>query len=347
MEHESLLTVITDIDGWEEHPIKFKEYINQLKNSDNSYSTDTVVNYIRYLEKIDFDPLSSKPCPDIYKEGTSFHLSQFLDYAEKKANQRGFESSNSKVRFKYFLYIALRNYLEALDEDEKIEELPPSRKLQKPSSEPPVQAPEERHVKKLIKNEEDLDYQFAYQLLFYGGLRISEILEMKASWLTFDEDYIKIRIPGEKAKGSKQDVKPEHVFIPKKLSDDVKQQIKRKYDRNNDFEQLWDEIQTGEKEDLYLVEIIEDSEKSFREVHNAKQRFNRRLEKTAKEAEISWSEDFSSHRFRKGFVHKMKKKYGLSDAKELARHKSPETTQNHYLKTELEERGSKVEEAWS
>lgn len=43
MEHEGLLTVITDIDGWEEHPIKFKKYINQLENSDNSYSTDTVV----------------------------------------------------------------------------------------------------------------------------------------------------------------------------------------------------------------------------------------------------------------------------------------------------------------
>ncbi|MFB6159410.1 MAG: hypothetical protein ABEJ95_07200 [Candidatus Nanohalobium sp.] len=145
MDRESLLTVITDIDGWEELPIEFKEYINQLENSDNSYSTDTVVvvNYIRYLEKIDFDPLSSEPCPNIYEEDASFPLSQFLDYAEKKANQRGFESSNSKVRFKYFLYIALRNYLEALDEDEKIEELPPSMKLQKPSSEPPVQAPEE------------------------------------------------------------------------------------------------------------------------------------------------------------------------------------------------------------
>jgi hypothetical protein len=38
------------------------------------------------LEKIDFDPLSSEHCPEIYEEDTSFHLSQFLDYAEKKAS---------------------------------------------------------------------------------------------------------------------------------------------------------------------------------------------------------------------------------------------------------------------
>ena len=104
---------------------------------------------------------------------------------------------------------------------------------------------------------------------------------------------------------------------------------------------------TEKAEDLYLLELGDEEARDFRYVKRTEEKFNRHLKKTADDAGIEWAEDFSSHRFRKGFVHRMKSQHGLSDAKELSRHESPYTTQNHYLKKELEEKGSKVEDAWS
>ena len=127
--------------------------------------------------------------------------------------------------------------------------------------------------------------------------------------------------------------------------EDLKDFIKQRYSWNEDFDGLWEQIRKGEKEVKLLLELVE--EENFRNIHKAKQEFNRHLQKTAKKADIHWADEFTSHRFRKGFVHRMKKQYGVSDAKELARHESPETTQNHYLKAELEKEGSKVEDAWS
>lgn len=345
MEKEDVLSVVEDIEDRKDHPVKFEEYVERLDESSSSYSTETVVNYIRYLEKIDFDPLSSNPCPEIYKEGQDFDLSEFMEYAEEKAKRRDFNSSNSKTRFKYFLYIALRSYLQTLNKDEKLDQLPPSRKIPKSSSSSPTQAPEQKHLKKLLGEEEDEHYAMAYRLLFYGGHRLSEVLKMKTDWISFNEEFIKIRIPPHIAKGSKQDVEPEHTFLPLEMKDDLKDFIKQRYSWEGDFDEFWEQIRKGEKEAKLLLELVE--EENFRNIHKAKQEFNRHLQKTAEKADIHWADEFTSHRFRKGFVHRMKKQYGLSDAKELARHESPETTQNHYLKAELEEKGSKIEDAWS
>ena len=345
MEKEDALSVVEDVEDIEDHPIDFKEYIEELDEGSKSYSTDTVVNYIRYLGDIDFDPFSANPHPEIYEEDEEFGLSDFHKYAERKAKRKDFEDDSSKIRFKYFLYISLRSYLEVMESD-NLEDLTDSRKFKKPGSESPVQAPEVKDLKNLISEEEDQNYIWAYRILFYGGHRISEVIHMRVSWLSLVDDYLKIRIPPFAAKGSSDDTEPEFTFLPGFVAEGLKRFILNRYE-HDDFNELWSEIQGGEVEDKYLLQLSEDEERDFRYVKRTEEKFNRHLKKTAEEAGIPWAEDFTSHRFRKGFVHRMKKQYGLSDAKELARHESPETTQNHYLKTELEEKGSKVGEAWN
>ncbi|MFB6115073.1 MAG: tyrosine-type recombinase/integrase [Candidatus Nanohalobium sp.] len=344
MEKEDALSVVEDMEDTEDHPIKFEKYIEELDEGSKSYSTDTVVNYLRYLKDIDFDPLSSNPSPHIYSEEEEFTLSDFHKYAERKAKKKDFEDDNSKIRYKYFLYVSLRSYLEVL-ESESLKELTDSRHFKKPGSESPVQAPEVKDLKKLVEEEDDDSYIWAYRLLFYAGHRISEVIHMRVSWISIEESYVKIRVPPFAAKGSQRDTEPEFTFLPEFLEEKLKDFIKQRYGRDS-FEELWDEIQKGEVEDLYLLDLDEGT-RDFRYVKRTEEKFNRHLKKTADDAGIEWAEDFSSHRFRKGFVHRMKSQHGLSDAKELARHESPDTTQNHYLKKELEEKGSKVEDAWT
>lgn len=345
MEIEDALSVVEDMKDIEDHPIEFEKYIEELDEGSKSYSTDTVVNYLRYIKDIDFDPLSSNPSPQMYGEEKEFRFSEFHKYAERKAKKKDFEDDSSKIRFKYFLYISLRSYLEVF-ESENLEKLTDSRKFKKPGSESPVQAPELKDLKKLIEQEEDENYVWGYRLLFYSGHRISEIIRMRVTWLSFEEGYLKCRIPPFAAKGSKRDTEPEFTFLPEFLEEDLKKFILQRYERSG-FEELWSEIQEGEAEDKYLLQLGEGGQRDFRYVKRTEEKFNRHLKKTADEAGIPWAEDFSSHRFRKGFVHRMKQMHGLSDAKELARHESPETTQNHYLKSELEKKGSKVGEAWT
>jgi integrase len=244
MEKEDALSVVEDMEDIEDHLIDFKEYIEELDEGSKSYSTDTVVNYIRYLEDIDFDPLSANPCPEIYEDDEEFSLSDFHKYAERKAKRKDFEDDSSKIRFKYFLYISLRSYLEVMESD-NLEDLTDSRKFKKPGSESPVQAPEVKDLKNLISEEEDQNYICAYRILFYGGHRISEVIHMRVSWLSPADDYLKIRIPPFAAKGSSDDTEPEFTFLPGFVTEGLKEFILNRYE-HDDFDELWSEIQEGE-----------------------------------------------------------------------------------------------------
>jgi integrase len=323
----------------EEDPIKyqqFAEYYNGEK------ADGTIIQYMRYLSKLDFNPLLNDPDPSIIKD-EDFSLSDLKRWANLKATKK--ECDND--RFRYNVYISLKNYLDAMGETQKISELPPSQNIPKPDSTPPSNRYSEEEIKKMMEETEDDQLRLAIIHMFYAGMRSFEILHIRPSWYSFSEDAIEIKIPAEYAKGKKSSKKPEYCFLPKKFEEDIKDYIKEK---NDDGDETGESIEVSEAEEEPLFNFVTDSNKDFKALARERYWLTKELQDLAIECGIeperkSKEEEkridrITPHRLRKSFVHHIyegEDGLNLSRTSRLARHENTDLTDKHYLNIEKQE----------
>lgn len=311
---------------------KFAEYHNGEK------ADGTIVQYLRYLSHLDFDPALSDPEPSTV-EVENFDLTGFRRWATLKAKKRDVDTT----RFKYNTYVALKSYLEAVGETQKLQKLPQSRQIEKPSSKSPTTYYTEDQVQKMLEavSENNPQLNQAIIQMFYAGMRSYEILNMKPDWYEFTEDEaIEIEIPSEYAKGKKKGSKePEYCFLPARFREEIQNYILNQHDTEHDSFQ--DFIQETDSEDLnHLFDFIGDSDKDFRALARERYHLNKELEKVAEKSGINKAEKISAHRLRKSFIHHIyegEEGLNLSRTSSLARHENTDLTDKHYLNIEKQE----------
>lgn len=111
------------------------------------------------------------------------------------------DSSNSTIRGAYF---ALKFFHENVLNEKFDEKLP----LAKRSLKLPVVLSKEE-ISRMIENTKNLKHRLALMLLYYGGLRLSEVINLKWSDIDFERGVIHIKV----AKGGKDRV----VFLHEKV----------------------------------------------------------------------------------------------------------------------------------
>ncbi|MFB6214184.1 MAG: tyrosine-type recombinase/integrase [Candidatus Nanohaloarchaea archaeon] len=311
---------------------KFAEYHNGEK------ADGTLVQYLRYLSHLDFDPTVNDPEPSTV-EVENFDLTQFKRWATLKAKKRDVDTT----RFKYNTYVALKSYLEAVGETSKIRQLPESRNMEKPSSQSPTTYFTEEQVQKILEAVSDNNPQLKQAIIhmFYAGMRSYEILNLKPDWYEFTEDEaIEIEIPSEYAKGKKNSKEPEYCFLPARFQKEIQNYIINQHE--TEIEDFQGFIQETDSEDLnHLFDFIGDSDKDFRALARERYHLNKELEKVAEKSGINKAEKISAHRLRKSFIHHIyeggEEGLNLSRTSNLARHQNTDLTDKHYLNIEKKE----------
>lgn len=281
-------------------------------------SKGTLVQYIRYLSKVDF-------------ELTEANLDGFDSWARTKADSIEFsteeEDINTRSRFTYNTYLALRKYLKSTDEDQKIQAL--LTEIRKPQSESRTNYFAEDQVQKLIDATNQPRNKLAVVLMFYSGLRSYELLNLTPEWLEFRESEILIEIPAEHAKGRRQNPNSEMAVLKPEYGDKLKQYIKDQYSFSGEYSQLYKELADGEKEFQPLFNFKENTTKSFQDLWKERYYLNKMLKEALKRAEIN-KDNISAHDLRRSYMHHIYNNLNdLSKTAQLARHNDPKVTQEY------------------
>lgn len=319
----------------EEDPINYQQFVNY--HSDEK-SDGTLIQYMRYLSHLDFNPMVNDPEPSTV-EIENFSLSDFKRWATLKAKKRQVDTT----RFKYNTYVSLKSYLEAMGETKKLRELPESRNMEKPSSKSPTTYYTEEQIQKILDSVFDNNQQLKLSIIhmFYAGMRSYEILNLKPSWYEFKEDEaIEIEIPAEYAKGKKNNKEPEYCFLPSRFKEEIQNYILAQYEMDKkDFQEFIRE--TGREELQHLFDYIGESDKDFKDLARERYHLNKELEKSAEKSGINKAEKISAHRLRKSFIHHIyegdEEGLNLSRTSNLARHQNTDLTDKHYLNIEKRE----------
>lgn len=316
----------------ENDPIQYQEF---AEYHDGEKADGTLVQYLRYLSNLDFDPTVNDPEPSTV-EVENFDLTKFKRWATLKAKKRDVDTT----RFKYNSYVALKSYLEALGETSKIRQLPESRNMEKPSSQSPTTYYTEEQIQKILDtvSEDNIHLRLSTVLMFYAGMRSYEVLNVKPDWFEFSDEAIEIEIPYEYAKGKKNSKKPEYCFLPSRFKDEIKSYILKQYEDYEDYTSLV----TDTDESLEpMFDFIGGSDKDFKALARERYHLNKELQQVAEKSEINKAEDISAHRLRKSFIHHIyegdEEGLNLSRTSSLARHQNTDLTDKHYLNIEKQE----------
>jgi integrase len=338
MEEDQSISELVDKYESRNKYIDFEEFWNYWKGE---LSDGSIVQYLRYLSHLDFDPISENPQPELLEEETDFELGDFKEWCRETSRKKfGKEEhkKNTRNRFQYYIFLATQKYLKAKNSQEMIDRLPSSDAFEKPVSSPQTIRYDYEQIQKLTKNADESTLHLSVVMMAYSGLRAYEVLNMTPEWLEFKEDRVEIRVPGEFAKGKKSNVEPEYVFLRETYSEDLKDHIKDIYSFDDSYKELLEII--TEKEDYRpLFNFIENTEKNFEDLHKERYQLNRSLRKLAKRTGINDAESISAHKLRKSFIHHVQDETkDLSKTAQLARHRDPSTTQEFYLQQEKEEK---------
>ncbi len=333
-ENDKDLFSVAEFYSSDDDPIKYREF---AEFHEGDKSDGTLIQYMRYLSKLDFNPTLNNP--DLSKIDTeNFYLSQIERCANLKAKKKDIDT----IRFKYNIYVALKSYLEALGKTERLQKLPKSEKIDKPSSKSPTTYYTEEQIEKILKAVPDSNEQLdqSITLLFYAGMRSYELLNLKASWFEFKEDEpVEIEIPAEYAKGKKNSKEPEYCYLPARFKEEIQNYILKQ--EESELDNFQDFIQEKDNEEFnHLFSFIEDSDKDFKALARERYYLNKELEKVAEKSGINKAEKISAHRLRKSFVHHIyegEDGLNLSRTSRLARHENTDLTDKHYLNIEKQE----------
>jgi|APHM01.1.fsa_nt_gi Phage integrase family. len=347
MEEDQSISDLVDKYEGRNNYIDFEEFWTYWKGE---LSDGSIVQYLRYLSHLDFDPTSEDPNPELLEEETDFELEGFKEWCRETSRQKfGKEKNkkNTRNRFQYYVYLATQKYLKAKDCQDLIENLPSSEAFEKPVSSPQTIRYDYEQIQKIISEADSSTIRLSVTLMAYSGLRVYEILNMTPKWLEFKQDRIEIRIPGEFAKGKKSNVEPEYAFLSKSYSEALKDHIRSIYSFEGRYEELLQELTEG-KDYETVFNLIDRTEKTFEDLHKERYQLNRFLRNLAKKAGVNDAERISAHKLRKSFIHQVQDKTrNLSKTAQLARHKDPSTTHEFYLQQEKKEKVSDYKSVFS
>lgn len=305
-------------------------------------SENTLASYIRYLSYFDFDPLGTAN-PDVMYEDVAqkFSLSEFRSWTRKRAKQRYGDSQDKKPkreRFAYYCLLALRKYLEAVGRGDLRQKLPESSEFENPEPQPKKVSITQDQFERLEKAS-DGELRLAIQLLYLGGLRAYELLNMTVQWLEFRSSRVEVEIPAEYAKGQKGNAKPELTFLPESLSEDLKQHVLDVQDYDDSWSSFLEELEETGIEPKCLFSFKEESSKNYSDLMDERRELNRSIRSAGRQAGLNVADELSSHALRRSFIHRAREENTDIDmVSTLARHKSIDTTKNFYLKRNKEER---------
>ena len=335
MSHKDLHTIANSYDS---EYIDFKQFVNHYKGDK---SENTIVTYMSFLGQIDFNP-----------EKTG-NLEKFDNWAREKArNKHGTANIDraKRKRFCYFSYLALRNYLDTLEEGKELKDnLPTSDRFEQPDTVPQTLKYTEEQVGKMLEVA-DPQLRHVIRLMFYSGLRGIEILNITPEWLEFSEEHVEIEIPPEYAKSRKDNVKPEYCIFQKKFEDELKKYIKKQYDWEESYEKLYEKlVEEDSFEPIFDFHPDGESDKGYIDQKKEHKRMNHLLKETARKSGINRAEDITAHRLRASYmkhVHE-NKQLSLNKTQALARHQSAETTSKYYLDIDKQEKIEAHHEAFT
>lgn len=321
-------------------------FVNYYKGD---LSKGSVAQYLRYLAELDFDPLADNPEPE-QMDIEDFHLDQFQRWARKKArNKFGTDETkkNSRNRYKYMCFLSLKKYIKS-QKPELLQYLPESRNFTKPTSQKHTLKYTEDQIQDMMMAVSDNRKLFlGISLMYYGGMRSFELLHLTPEWLEFKEERIEVEIPPEYAKGQKENREKEFTFVKKLYEQDLKKYILDHYDYDGSYEDLVEDL-SDQEEFEPVFNFVEDTEKTYQDLMRERYHLNQKLKDAAQRAGINRADEFSSHKLRRSFIHKVyDSSNDLSRTAQVARHSKPSTTEEFYLQRDKEERFDTYQEAFS
>lgn len=310
---------------FEADSIDYESFVNYLKGD---LSPNSIVQYGRYLHHIDFD----------INQDNIENFNELVDELAKERFSRTEGDRNSRNRFKYNIYLALKKYLKATDRKELADKLPDSEDFTKPKSKPQKIRYSKQQIEKILDAAEDEKLRLSIALMFYSGLRTYEVLHLTPEWLEFKEDRIEIEIPSAYAKGRKSDPRPEKTYLTNRFEQDLKNYIKDLHD----FEGSYQEFYTKSvSEDRFqpAFKFKDERENDFLDMAEERYIFNKKLQETTEKTGINQAEEISAHKLRKSFIHHVYDKIqDLNRTAHLARHRNPQVTARNYLKLDEQEK---------
>lgn len=334
-EDQSILNLMEKYDDRNPH-IDFEAFWNYWKGE---LSDNTIVQYIRYLSNLDFDPLADRPQPELLEDDANFSLEDFKEWVRETSRKEfgtDSEKRNTINRFQYNVYLALKKYLESKNQSDLLDNLPSSSAFTKPTSKDQTIKYDEEQLQKLVESTDDSTLELSIALMAYSGLRAYEVLNITPEWIEFKEDRIDIEIPPEYAKGRKNNAENEDAFLSSQYEEKLKKHIKSVYETEESYDELIDQ---AADEDNYraLFNFIKCSEKTFEDLHKERYQINKSLKDLAKKAGLNKADKISAHKLRKSFIHHVQNNTkDLSKTAQLARHKDASTTQKFYLQLDKE-----------
>lgn len=275
---------------------------------------------------------------------TKRNVRNVVDWAQDEAASR-FDDQNSRNRFVYNLYLAVKHYIQAMGEKQLIgEDLPDSRDVPKPSANPNTTRFTEDQVQRMMAQASTEELRLAIACMFYGGMRSAEIFACTAEWFAFESKAVEVEIPAEHAKGRQDgDPEPEWAYLPTDYANALKQYIKQQYGWDGEYADLYaelaDEDQHGEFWTLFNFgdNLPESEEKSLKRIRNERYHLDKKLKQMAKKAGINDWDDITPHSLRRSSIfHIYDKNKDLNKTAEVVRHKDPKVTR-HYLRLDKEQ----------
>lgn len=288
----------------------------------------TIIQYIRYLAKLDFNPEDEKE-----------NVIAFDEWTRKKARKeigKEDEDRDTRKRFQYFCYLALSNYLRVNSLRDLKAKLP-DHKFKNPNSNSPETRYTEDQLQK-VAEKSNRDLSLAIKHMFYGGMRIFEVLNLKPDWYEFQSDRIEVEIPPEYAKGQKENSETEECYLPPKMEGEIKKYMCRQYDDIESYNEL---VEVSEEDYKHLFEFVSDSDKDFKDLARERYKVNQKLKKAARKSGINKADKITAHRLRKSFIHHVfesSEEIDLNRTSQLARHDNPKLTKVHYLELDKKQK---------
>jgi integrase len=126
-------------------------------------------------------------------------------------------------RRNYFVFVALKNYLSAINKREWLKYLPDTREIAKPSSPLKKAQITDAQYKKILDAVDDEQTALFIRVLHDTGMRLTEILMLQPSWIDFSKIPVEISIPDAISKNRKGGV----CYITHKTADSLKRYIKK------------------------------------------------------------------------------------------------------------------------
>jgi integrase len=330
-----------------QHHLDFEAFYDHHKER---LSEGSIVQYSRYLQHIDFDPVAERLRPDveIYEDrDTEFTLDDFVRWSVAKFNSLENQDID-QTRWKYNVYLSLKRYLEAVGKEDVKNKLPAPNDLSKPRSNKKTFRLDRNQIEKLLDASESEDLRLAIILMAYSGLRISEVLQLKLEFIECKEDNIEILLDPEYLKKREKRDTADTAFLDSKYAPELKEHAVETFRWNGRYRELEMDIAENNLESRPIInlhpqikeKVLNDEmvEKNFSQLHRERQKANNILKKTAERAGLNNSEKLSCHTLRRSFIHIIQETTGdLNKTSQLARHNDPNTTKDYYLELEKKE----------